>query len=251
MRCLFVLCLMLTATLAGQDPNAQWSGMQWTVTHERALWPDAQGSLALSPEGFVFTRAEKKPEEERPMLLRWDDIQQATLAERRLEIVTYHDVTWQIGRDRIFRFRLSTPDGSLVTAASILRAHLGERAVVALHADPSIVERKAVQWRIPAKRLGLVRGVEGVLIFTGDELLFDASRAGESRIWPVAVIDTIAQTGPLSLNITAPERAVSDQGGYRSFAFQLKQPLSVENYQALWRRIEHAHGTRLRFRGIQ
>lgn len=251
MRCLFVLCLLLAATLAGQEPNAQLTASQWTVTHERALWPDAEGSLSLTPEGFVFTRAEKKPEEAKPVLLRWDDIQQATLAERRLEIVTYHDVVWQLGRDRIFRFRLSAPDASLVTVAPILRAHLGERAVVALHPDPLVVERKAVQWRIPAKRLGLVRGVEGVLIFTGDELLFDASRAGDSRIWPVKLIDAIAQTGPLSLNITAPERALADQGGYRSFAFQLKQPLSSENYQALWRRIEHAHGTRLRFRSIQ
>ena len=246
MRYLIALILLLSAGLAGQEAAAPWA-----VTHERALWRDARGSLSLTSEGFVFTRAEKQPENERPLLLRWEDIQQLTLAERRLEIVTYRDVVWQLGRDRTFRFQLSEPEASFAASASALRAHLGDRAVVALHADPLALERKDVQWRIPAKRLGLIRGVEGELIFTGDELLFDTSRSGESRIWPVETIETIAQTGSLSLTITAPERALSDQGGYRSFAFQLKQPLSAENYRALWRRIERAHGTHLRFGGIQ
>ncbi len=244
MRYLFVLILFLGTSLAGQQTAAPWA-----VTHERALWRDAQGTLSLGPEGFVFTRTEKKPEEARPLPLRWDDIQQLTLAERRLEIVTYRDVVWQLGRDRVFRFKLSEPDASFAAATPVLRANLGERAVVALHPGALAMERKDVQWRIPVKRLGMIRGIDGVLIFTGDELVFDASRHGESRIWPVATIETIAQTGPLSLNVTAPERALSDQGGYRSFSFQLKQPLSAENYQSLWRRVERAHGTRLRFGG--
>lgn len=246
MRCLLALLLLLGTSLAAQETAAPWA-----VTHERALWRDVQGTLSLGPEGFVFTRVEKKPEDSKPLLLRWNDIQQATLAERRLEIVTYHDVVWQLGRDRMFHFKLTAGDASFAASAPVLRENLGERVVVALQADPLSLERKDVQWRIPAKRLGPLRGVEGVLIFTGDELLFNTSRAGESRIWPVATIATIAQTGPLSLNITAPERALSDQGGHRSFAFQLKQPLSADHYQALWRRIERAHGTRLRFGDIQ
>lgn len=246
MRCLFALLVLFGTVLTAQE-----SAGPWAVMHERALWRDAKGSLSLDPGGFVFTRDEKNPEDAKPVQLRWNDIQQATLAECRLEIVTYKDVVWQLGRDRMFRFKLTSGDASFAASAPVLRANLGERAVVALHADPLAVERKDVQWRIPAKRLGPIRGVEGVLIFTGDELLFDATRAGESRIWPVATIATIAQTGPLSLNITAPERALSDQGGHRSFAFQLKQPLSADHYRALWRRIERAHGTRLRFGDIQ
>lgn len=246
MRTLPILLLLCLTVLPAREVL-----LNWAVAHQRALWPDAEGRLSLLPEGLEFARLEKKPENAKPLVLRWNDIQQATLAERRLEIVTYRDIVWQFGRDRVLRFKLSEENTSFAGAASALRTNLGERLVVALGAGPLVAERSGIRWRIPAKRTGLLRGTEGELIFTGNELLFEALRPGESRQWPLAMIATVAQTGPLSLTVTVPERALSDQGGHRSFLFQLKQPLDAERYRELWRSIERAHGTRLRFEGIQ
>jgi hypothetical protein len=243
------LPILLLLCLTGL--SAQEAPVNWAVAHQRAFWLDAEGTLSLLPEGLEFARLEKKPENAKPLLLHWDDIQQILLAERRLEIVTYRDIVWQFGRDRVLRFKLSAENASFAGTEPTLRANLGERLVAALGADPLVAERSEIRWRIQAKRTGLFRGTEGELIFTGDALLFDASQPGESRQWPIATIATVAQTGALSLAVTVPERALSDQGGHRSFLFQLKQPLEAERYRELWRRIERAHGTRLRFEGIQ
>ncbi|MCZ2155849.1 MAG: hypothetical protein LC114_18430 [Bryobacterales bacterium] len=242
---------MILSLLCAMNLFANETVGPWTVSHERAFWFSQQGVLAAGNDGIQFTRASKKNKDEKPLLLRWDDIQQLTLADRKIEIVTYHDVVWQLGRDRILRFRLEGKDTSFWGMAPVLRNMLGERMIDALWTETTLLDRTAVHWQIPAKKTGLIKGVEGSLIFTPDELIFNAEPDGESRAWPLATIETIAQTGPLSLTVTAPERALSDEGGYRSFLFQLKQPLRAEQYQELWRAIERAHGTRLRFRDIE
>lgn len=246
MRWLMVLCLLCPMGLSATETAGPWK-----VTHARAFWRGQQGTLSARSDGIQFTRASKKNQEVKPQLLRWDDIQQLTLADWEIEIVTYHDVTWQLGRDRTLRFRLEGKDATFGGMAPMLRNMLGERMIDALRTEEALLDPAAVRWRIPAKRAGLIKGVEGALIFTGEDLIFNAEPDGESRAWPVAVISTIAQTGPLSLAVTVPERAQSDEGGYRSFLFQLKQPLEAGQYRELWRAMERAHGTRLRFRGIE
>lgn len=240
-----VLLLGMVWALAGQDLTALGP---WPVTHERALWRDAEGTLAMNAEGLRFARASRKDGEDKALALGWNDIQQLTVSEGALEVVTYRDVRWQLGRDRQFRFELRRGEdggGSFAAAETELRRQLGSRLVVALRDVSEGAE--AVRWELPAKRTGLLQGVEGSLAFTGAELVFQAAKAEESRRWLLADIETIAQTGPYSLTVTVPERALADQGGYRSFSFQLKQPLRDARYQELWRAVERAHGTKLRF----
>jgi hypothetical protein len=241
---LTLLLLALLAVVLGQDASAPH---QWSVVHQRTLWPDSIGTLTLDSEGLRFSPARDKDGKPKALSLGWNQIQQLTLTESSLEIVTYQDVLWQVGRDRQFRFQRdkSAEGNGFAQAAESLREHLGSRLVIALGppADPATVAR----WRIPAKRLGLLRGVDGSLVFLPGELFFQTEKPGESRRWPLSDIQTIAQTSPYSLTLTAPERALTDQGGFRSFSFQLKQPLGDAQYQQLWRAIERAHGTRLRF----
>ncbi|MDZ7640162.1 MAG: hypothetical protein U5J83_18235 [Bryobacterales bacterium] len=245
MRTLFLLFAICGAMAMAQQPGP------FAVEHERAFWPDAAGTLAVGSEGLEFLPTKKKQDTAKPLLLNWNGIQQLTLAGRSLEIVTYQDVPWQLGRDRQFRFTL--PGGAEETfagLAGLLRTHLGQRLVVALGAEIDQAPASA-QWEIPAKLTGIWRGAEGQLSFRGDALVFATEQAEQSRRWPIQMIETIAQTGPLSLTVTAPERALADHGGHRSFQFQLKQPLSAERYQQLWRAIERAKGTRLRFADSQ
>lgn len=241
-----VLLLGMVWALGGQEAGALGP---WPVTHERALWPDAEGTLFLDSEGLRYSRATKKDGAEKGLVLGWNDIQQLTLSEGAIEVVTYRDVRWQLGRDRQFCFELRQGDaggGSFAAAEAALRRLLGSRLVEALGVVRE--EADAVHWEVPAKRTGLLQGVEGTLAFTGEAIVFRAAKAGESRRWVLAEIETLAQTSRYSLTVTAPERALADQGGYRSFSFQLKQPLSEARYQELWRAVERAHGTRLRFR---
>jgi len=216
----------------------------FAVRQQRGLWPDKTGQLHAEEAGLRFVAPVKKGDP-MPLFFGWDDIQQLTLSERAVGIVTYQDRLWQFGRDRHFHFALTGEIGDTGGFAALeapLAAALGQRLVRALAGTP-----ESVLWEIPAKRSGLPRGAEGRLSFNGEELRFDSEKPGQSRRWLLATIQTIASTGPLALTVVAPERALSDQGGQRSFQFQLKQPLSADRYRQLWQGIEAARGLRLRF----
>lgn len=221
---------------------------QFSVRHQRSLWWDKPGELHVADAGLRFVGASKKGDAT-PLELGWDDIQQLTLSETHLEIVTYHDQRWQFGRDRHFQFVLapSADDGaSFAGLEGMLATALGQRLVRAQRDEPA-----APLWSIPAKRTGFPRGVEGELSFDGEQLRFASEKPGQSRSWMLQHVASIASTGPLSFTVVAPERALADQGGHRSFEFQLKQPMSPERYRQLWLAIEAAHGTRLRFQDAQ
>ncbi|MCW5965192.1 MAG: hypothetical protein KIT83_14235 [Bryobacterales bacterium] len=235
-----LLALACTLPLVAQQ--------QFPVRHQRSLWWDKPGELHVTDAGIRFVGSGTKGDSA-PLELGWDDIQQLTLSEAQLEIVTYRDQRWQFGRDRHFRFVLATDADAgsrFADLESRLDMSLGQRLVRAHKGEPA-----APLWSIPAKRTGLPRGVEGTLYFDGKQLRFVSERPGQSRNWPLSQVASIASTGPLSFTVVAPERALADQGGHRSFEFQLKQPLTPERYRQLWLSIEAAHGTRLRFQNSQ
>lgn len=237
---LCVVLLALVALVVFPAPAQQ----DFVVRHQRSLWKDKPGRLRIDGAGLQFTAAVKKGDA-KPMTLSWNDIQQCILAPGELRIVTYQDQRWQFGRDRHFRFTLAAEAGAaedFTVTEEALAAALGQRLVRALPGAPS-----AAAWSLPAKRTGVPRGAEGVLYFDGQELRFDSNRPGQSRRWELAHIATIASNGPLHFMVVAPERALADQGGHRSFDFQLKQPLTPERYRQVWLAIEAAHGTQLRF----
>jgi hypothetical protein len=220
----------------------------FAARHQRSLWWDRPGELRVSADGLQFVAASGKAHNQ-ALDFAWNDVQQCLLSPSRIEIVTYRDRLWQFGRDRQFHFQLVVQTDrarDFRVLEEVLHAGLGQRLVRALPG-----EMEAAVWALPAKRTGLLRGAEGTISFDGRELRFDSDAARASRRWTLQSIASISSTGPLSLTVVAPERALSDQGGHRSFEFQLKQPLSPERYRELWLAIEAAHGTRLRFQPVQ
>lgn len=236
-----VLCLLYACALPLLASEV------FAVRHQRGLWWDRPGELRVSADGLQFVAASGKARQ-RTIALTWNDVQQCLLSPSSIEIVTYQDRVWQFGRDRHVHFQL-TPQGDDAHDFRLLEetlyAGLGQRLVRAVPGETA-----SAVWTLPAKRTGLLRGAEGTIAFDGSELRFDSKKAQESRRWMLQHIASISSTGPLSLTVVAPERALSDQGGHRSFDFQLKQPLSPEQYRQLWLAIEAAHGTRLRFQPI-
>ena len=224
------------------------------VRHQRSLWPDKSGVLAMQSEGLQFTPREKNRGKgsDQALLLTWDDIQQLTLTADSVTVVTYQDQRWQLGRDKHFQFSADLPAQPAETQSAsqgfgtwshTLRQKLGDRLILAIASETSAA---APLWSIPAKRNGFPSGAEGKLSYDGAALQFASSKRGESRYWPLAQIETATLVNARELIIVAPERAMADQGGRRSFTFQLKQPLKDADFRDLWRAIESAHGRKLR-----
>lgn len=230
------LALLLAAALA-----PVWGADGVPVRHQRSLWWDKAGTLTVEDDGLRFTAVSKGKEGE-AVFLAWDAIQQLKLEQRAVKIVTYQDQRWQLGRDRHFHF-VAEEDPGFGSWEATLRETLGDRLVLAIPADST----EAVQWRIPAKRNGFPSGAEGILLYDGQSLQFESAKRGESRRWPLAQIETATRVSARELLVVAPERAMADQGGMRSFSFQLKQPLGDRELRDLWRSIEAAHGRKLRF----
>ncbi|MBI3698392.1 MAG: lytic transglycosylase domain-containing protein [Acidobacteria bacterium] len=106
-----------------------------------------------------------------------------------------------------------------------------------------LVEKAASPlWEIPAKHLLRFEGTEGVLSAGEDRVVYKSDRLGDSRTWFFSDIDHISRSDLYELTITTYERARSHYGDRKDFNFRLKQPISEQQYDDLWRRIEKSKG---------
>jgi hypothetical protein len=160
----------------------------------------------------------------------WDDIQQLTAADREIRVVPYRDRLLRLGADEEGRFTL-LPGANARNIEPLLREKLGRKFVAA-------VAENASGFEIPAKLLGAIRGVPGVLVFAPGELVFRSPAAGKSRTWLLADIGNISRTGPYAFTVVTFERG-------REFNFQLKRPLPDAQYEALWQRLNQNQGLRI------
>lgn len=232
----------LAPTATGQEGAPDDLSRGVSAQHERSLWKNQSGRLSVLREGLRFEISESKKKGAPGVIdLAWNDIQQLILEENVVSIVTYQDQRWQLGRDRHYRFRLAESGLAGAELESMLRDRLGDRLVLATKGNEEVA-----RWQIAAKLREFPSGTEGELIFTENELQFVTEKTGKGRRWPLSQISTIARVSAMELLVTAPERAVSDEGNQRSFYFQLKKPLTQKQFQELWRQTEEAHGLRLR-----
>jgi hypothetical protein len=182
------------------------------------------GSLTMDEEGI------RLQEKKHSWAWKYQDIQQLTISERRLTILTYSDNKWKLGADRQHEFELA--QGTFEDAYVLLKDKLDQRFVAALADKPA-----AMLWEIPVKHLRRITGTEGVLSVTPDHIIYKTDHAGESRTWRYRDIENISSTGPFEFTITTHERSRAHYGGLKTFHFQLKEPLERERYDDLWRRL--------------
>lgn len=156
---------------------------------------------------------------------KYADIQRLELSPERLEITTYQDVRWQLGRDRSFTFdRL--PEHMAASLYPLLSARLDQRFVASV-ADPHV----ETLWSSPAKMLRGRSGANGTLTVGAGRIVFDSP--SRSRTWRYSDIRNITSEGPLELTIFSADRDTR---------FQLKQVLPEDRYNDLWRRIWEGNG---------
>jgi hypothetical protein len=167
------------------------------------------------------------------------EVQQLRLLENgRVDLLTYENgPKVKLGADRTFHFQA---EGDLREAAEFLRARLDQRLVSGFAGKPGkLLAQFAVKHPRP------FGGDNGTLFFGEDQVVFQSEDKAESRAWRYKDIESISTSGPFQLSITTYERQKLHYATRRTFNFQLKQPISEETYNRLWRRVNRVQGLEL------
>jgi hypothetical protein len=188
------------------------------------------GTLSVHDSGIAF---EERGEPSHNRSWTWDDIQQLTVEAGRVRVLSYEDRKWQGGRDAQVVFIGKVPEEALAA----FRQRLGAKFVAAVGAVPA-----DALWRIPVKLRERFGGSEGELALAREQLLYVSSERGESRTWLIELIDSVSSANPYELTVYTRERAGWTRGP-REFRFQLKRPMSEQQYQVLWRAVNASRMT--------
>ena len=208
--------------------------LRFEVRHDH-LRKGGAGTLTLTAQGIAF---EEAVPHRHPHAWKWafQDIQQLTIAPRRLTVLTYIDNRWRAGADRTYRFDLLAGE-DFGKAWALLKGKLDQRLVAALP-EPG----GAALWRMPAKHLLRFGGEHGTLAARAEGLVFETDRRNQSRTWRWEDVENVSTSGPFQLTVTTFERARTHYGDLKGFNFQLKQRLETARYDDLWRRVHAAQG---------
>ena len=101
-------------------------------------------------------------------------------------------------------------------------------------------DKVAPLWSVPVKRLGRIRGSEGVLEVAADRIVYNTGKKDQSRTWRFRDIDNISTSDPFQLTVTTFERSKLEYGNRKGFNFELKQPLDEKRFNLLWRQLNQA-----------
>ena len=200
----------------------------YPVRHQH-LHGGATGTLRIDTDSITYTEQSKNAKHSHKWA--YGDIQQLSVSAEELRILTYDDQKWQLGRDRDYTFdRL--PEGMVQQLYPLFSRKLDQRFVAEL-ADPDV----RPLWQTGAKLRHGLHGSEGALLIGRDRIVFQTGAGSDSRTWRFQDIDNIATAGQFDLSITTLERSGWQHAGPTEFRFQLKQPLTEDSYNELWRRI--------------
>ena len=155
------------------------------------------------------------------------EIQRLELSPESVRILTYEDVGWQLGRDREYVFD-HLPSDLATRVHPFLSMSMDQRYLAHL-ADPEVKPT----WEVPGKLLLGRSGSNGQLKVAVDHIVFAGAGHGESRTWKLSEITEVNSEDPFELTLTTIE------GENR---IQLKEALSDDRYQELWRRVSSLHG---------
>jgi hypothetical protein len=194
------------------------------------------GTLVVAENAISFGEYEKKLDHSRQW--KYEDIQQLTLTPAGLRILTYEDQKWRFNRDREYVFD-QLPADFAVEVYPLLRDRLEGRFVAEI-ADPDVT----VVWKALAKLHQGLGGAEGAILFGDDRVVFEAGK-DHSHTWRYGDIDNISSSGPFDLSIMTRERSAWYRGTPTEYHFQLKEAMSEDRYNDLWRRLNRNKGLQI------
>jgi len=155
----------------------------------------------------------------------FEDIQQLTLTQGSIHILSYKDSSWMPGNDLSYTFTGRFPTEALQRQWS---AKLDQRFVAAVSLEDA---SGLPDFQFPVKQLALTKGTQGILTFGANAVVYDTPLA--PRTWRYTDIHFISSANPFQLTITTLEK---------QFNFQLKQAITEPTYNQLWLEIEKKNG---------
>ena len=230
------LILAFGLPLQAADPLA------FEVRH-RHLRHGAEGILRVADGGIAFEEQGKRKGHSRQW--HFEDIEQLTLSQNVLRILTYEDQRWRPGRNREFVFD-DLPKDLAARLYPVFSRRLDQRFVAVLADD-----RVRVSWELPAKLLRRTGSSQGTLLVGTECVVYRTESPDQSRTWRIADIDSVSSSAAFDLTITSFERAGGNYAGRQDFHFELKRPLAEADYNGLWRKVNQAKGLQILNSSVQ
>lgn len=213
-------------------PSALAQSFTLQVEHEHLL-RNCRGTLVITPEKIEYQTAEKRDAQG------WEyrEIRQLTVVSPlALELATYEDQKRMAGRDRIFKFRLTS--GRITPEISALML---AKATHPLVTSVPPTSAGTPQFTIPVKHLHTFGGCSGTLKIYDDRIVFESQT--DARFWRYRDIQNFSHSERFRFEIVGYEDKL---GGLKAYHFQLKEDLSAPTYDYVWERIYPAKFRRTR-----
>jgi len=208
---------------------ADW---QFKVERISAAWKDQVGALIIDGDGIAYKPAEGKQASH----WKFGQIQQLKLEPQRIEILTYEDRKWRLGKDRVFLFKLL--EGSIDTELSDFLRHKTSGVFVT-----AIVPKSAngPAYEVEVKHRLTFGGSDGTLQFYSDRVVYRSESDRHSRVWTYDQIEAFGLPSAREFELVTEEKQFG--GPTRTFRFQLKDTLPESIYDYLWLRVHRPkHG---------
>jgi hypothetical protein len=129
------------------------------------------------------------------------------------------------------------PKDFAMQAYSVLRTRLDRRFVAHLF-DADVKP----SWQVGAKLQHKLGGSQGTLLFAEDRIVYMTDRNGESHTWLYTEIENVSTSGRFDLSIATSERSGWSRAAVTDYHFQLKQALTEQRYNDLWRSVNRSNG---------
>lgn len=202
------------------------------VRHQH-LRKGGMGQIEIGENSISFKEAGKKSAHSWEW--KYENIQQLTLSPTELRLLSYDDAKWQLGRDREYVFD-QLPKEFFTEAYPRLRERLGQR-----FAEHLGVPEVTPLWEVGVKLQHKLGGSQGTLRFAEDRIGFKTDKTGESHTWLYTEIENVSSSGRFDLSIITAERSSWSRAPVTDYDCQLKQALTEERYNNLWRTINRAN----------
>jgi hypothetical protein len=225
------MCVQIGALMIGFTVNsgaAQEQSITLAVRHDH-FWGSCNGTFVMDGRGVRYITEHEKD----ARTWNYEDIREFQVgADRRIRLLTYEDRSiWRFGADRVFEFAWADD----AVAGEQVYQFLASRTARPIAAALAPTEVGTVSFDLPAKHLGVLKGDQGRLLFAADVVVFRTENAGSNRTWRYTDLESISSAGPYDLTLTTYEQKRFHYASRRVYNFQLKQPLSRDAYNSLWR----------------
>lgn len=217
-----LLLFFFAAPLAPAETTLQ-------VIHKNTLWPDGKGVLKITEEAIEFEAQDK----ERSRRWVYRDIRFFDrVSPSEIILLTYQDVKWKLGRDKRYRFLITSGEFTKPELDRI-SAKIGKPVANRAFAVPS--ERR---YEVAVKHSHRFGGCQGRLLFTQNRIFYEAGNERHSREWVLERdVESVWSADPYQFEIHVYEGGRRRFSKTEIFRFDLKQQLDEGLYRQLKARL--------------